>query len=142
LPDALKRGETAVAGEVSVPIATDETFALGDLQQPRRPISGRSLAATQERRSAGFGRQKATALERLRNSVVARRTRLLDRHDAAVGGEVAPGRLAIPTGTCGIENAAPPGEAQVAVEAAPPCCAGEDMASSKRRDALKQKSRA
>jgi hypothetical protein len=40
LPDALKSSETAVAGEVSVPIATDETLALDDLQQPRRPING------------------------------------------------------------------------------------------------------
>jgi hypothetical protein len=34
-------------GEVSVPIATDATLALDDLQQPGRPINGRSLAATQ-----------------------------------------------------------------------------------------------
>jgi hypothetical protein len=47
LPDALKSGETAVAGEVSVSITTDETLVLDDLQQPRRPINGRSLAATQ-----------------------------------------------------------------------------------------------
>jgi hypothetical protein len=39
-------------------------------------------------------------------------TLLLDRHEAAVGGEVAPRRPAIPTGTCGIENAAPPGVAR------------------------------
>jgi hypothetical protein len=42
-----KWGETAVAGEVSVSITTDETLVLDDLQQPRRPINGRSLAATQ-----------------------------------------------------------------------------------------------
>jgi hypothetical protein len=32
---------------VSVSITTDETLALDDLQQLRRPINGRSLAATQ-----------------------------------------------------------------------------------------------
>jgi hypothetical protein len=32
---------------VSVSITTDETLVLDDLQQPRRPINGRSLAATQ-----------------------------------------------------------------------------------------------
>jgi len=42
-----KWGETAVAGEASVSITTDETLVLDDLQQPRRPINGRSLATTQ-----------------------------------------------------------------------------------------------
>jgi hypothetical protein len=51
-------------GDVSVPIATDETLALDDLQQPRRPINGRSLAATQQRRSADSDVSSATGLER------------------------------------------------------------------------------
>ena len=51
LPDALKSGETAVAGEVSVPIATDE----GSPWTTCSSLAGRSMDARSPQRSSRRG---------------------------------------------------------------------------------------
>jgi hypothetical protein len=103
--------------KASAPVIGSETPApdeqeVSDTARGGLPL--RSGAAASERR---FRPLETTASERLGNSVVPRPTLLLDRRDAAVARGVAPRRPAMPTGTCGIENAAPPGEPAVTLQA-------------------------